>query len=719
MHARDTVTSSAAGRTIELPGRAGAGDDGAARRPRARIVAWLAWGSLVLTTALITLNLAFEIANEFRPRPDESDGRINAFTTPIFLLYAIAGTMIARRHPGNAIGWILCLTGVLVALSSVARQYAIYSLFTAPGDLPGGVTAAWLNNWLGISWAFLAIVYLPLLFPDGRLPSRRWRLVGWLAALGTILVVLYDAFAPGVLDRWPPLENPYAAPGVAGTIMTVFAAGYFLLPVCGLAAVASLIVRLRRARGDERAQLQWFLLGAGAVVAGSVGVFLLEAPLGLPHGVAVVPQMLTFAVIPVVVAIAILKYRLYDIDVVINRTLVYATLTALVVAAYALAVSVADAVVPDSDSFVVSLAATGIIAVLFQPVRERVQRAVNRLLYGERDEPYRVLSRLGRRLEGTLAPETVLPTVVQTVREALNVPYAAVALAGDDEAVAASGTPTGDVLPLPLVYQNETVGELHVAPRRPGEAFGPADRRLLEDLARQAGVAVHAVRLTADLQRSRERLVTAREEERRRLRRDLHDGLGPQLAGLTLRLETARNRLAPDPLADSLLSDLTERTQAAVRDIRRLVYALRPPALDDLGLVSALREGAAQYGVPGTGGMDVTVEAPDGLPPLPAAVEVAAYRIAQEALTNVVRHAGARSCAVALLYDDAAAVLTVTVTDDGRGPPADARAGVGLTSMRERAEELGGTLRVEAAPGSGTRVAASLPCRLPAAEVAS
>ncbi|MGH2604001.1 MAG: GAF domain-containing sensor histidine kinase, partial [Dehalococcoidia bacterium] len=412
--------------------------------------------------------------------PDESDGRINAFTATIFVLYGIAGTMIARRHPGNAVGWILCLIGVLVAFSSIARQYAIYSLITEPGALPGGITAAWLNNWLGISWAFLAIVYLPLLFPDGRLPSRRWRLVAWLAALGTVLVVLFDAFARGALDRWPPLENPYAAPEVAGTVVKAFEAGYFLLPVCGLAAVASLIVRLRRARGDERAQLQWFMLGAAAVVAGAIGVFLLEGPLGLPHGVAVVPQMLSFAAVPIVVAIAILKYHLYDIDVVINRTLVYATLTALVVAAYALAVSVAGAVVP-GDSFVVSLAATGVIAVLFQPVRERVQRGVNRLLYGERDEPYRVFSRLGRRLEGTLAPETVLPTIVQTVREALNVPYAAVALAGDDETAAASGTPTGEPLRLPLVYQNEAVGELHVAPRRPGEAFGPADRRLLED----------------------------------------------------------------------------------------------------------------------------------------------------------------------------------------------------------------------------------------------
>jgi signal transduction histidine kinase len=320
-----------------------------------------------------------------------------------------------------------------------------------------------------------------------------------------------------------------------------------------------------------------------------------------------------------------------------------------------------------------------------------------------------VLSRLSRRLEATLAPESVLPTIMETVKESLKLPYAAVALKqGEAFAVAASsGTLVNDTLRLPLVYQNETVGQLLLAPRAPGEAFSPTDRHLLEDLARQAGVAVHATRLTTDLQNSRARLVTTREEERRRLRRDLHDGLGPTLASLAQRLDTARILVPRDPnAAVALLGDLTAQVKTTITDIRRLVYALRPPALDELGLVSALREHAAHYNE--SNGLSVSVEAPESLPPLPAAIEVAAYRIVLEALTNIARHAQAQTCHIHLELREAQA-LYLEVTDDGGGLPKDYRAGVGLTSMRERATELGGECRIEPGPTRGIRVVARLP----------
>jgi signal transduction histidine kinase len=269
--------------------------------------------------------------------------------------------------------------------------------------------------------------------------------------------------------------------------------------------------------------------------------------------------------------------------------------------------------------------------------------------------------------------------------------------------VAAYGSPMTDPVGLPLVYQTETVGSLLLGPRA-GESFSAADRRLLADLARQAGVAAHAVRLTAELQRARERLVTAREEERRRLRRDLHDGLGPQLASQTLTLTAARKLLRHDlDTAEVLLTDAMAHAQAAISDIRRLVYALRPPALDDLGLVAALREQAAHYDA---SGMQITIDAPERLPSLPAAVEVACYRITQEALTNVVRHAGARTCVVTLTVSDA---LELAIRDDGSGLSADHRAGVGLTSMRERAEELGGTCVIAPVRDGGTCVRSRLP----------
>jgi signal transduction histidine kinase len=349
------------------------------------------------------------------------------------------------------------------------------------------------------------------------------------------------------------------------------------------------------------------------------------------------------------------------------------------------------------------------VALLFQPLRGRLQRGVNRLMYGERDDPYAVLSRMGERLEATLAPQAVLPTIAETVAQALKLPYVAIELKQDGEFVkeAEYGKKPPDApIVLPLAYGAETVGRLVAGRRSQREEFSTSDKKLLEDLGRQVGVAAHAVRLTTDLQRSRERLVASREEERRRLRRDLHDGVGPQLAALTLKLETARNRLSHDPEAQALLSDLAERVRAAVADIRRAVHALRPPALDELGLVPALREGAAQYSHEG---LSINVEAPQSLPPLQAAVEVACYRITHEALTNVVRHAGASSCSVRLALEEEAGIVRLEIIDDGRGIGEDHQAGVGLSSMRERAEELGGTCTIESLPKGGTRVSARLP----------
>jgi signal transduction histidine kinase len=344
--------------------------------------------------------------------------------------------------------------------------------------------------------------------------------------------------------------------------------------------------------------------------------------------------------------------------------------------------------------------------ILFQPLRDRLQRAVNRLVYGERDNPYAVLSQLGRHMEATLAPENVLPTIVETIARSLKLPYAAIVLQQEDELTiaAAYGSPMEEQQRFPLVYQAEQLGELVLSPRSPGEPLTPADQRLLHDLTPQIGVAVNAVRLTVDLQHSRERLVTTREEERRRLRRDLHDGLGPQLASQTLTLTAARKLLRDDPdAAEALLVNATVHVQEAITDIRRLVYDLRPPALDDLGLIAALHEQIALYQ---SSGVSFILDVPDQLPELSAAVEVACYRIIQEALTNVVRHAHARTCTIHIALNG---ILILEITDDGTGLTAVCRPGVGFSSMRERAEELGGNCIFESRPAGGTRVYAQLP----------
>jgi signal transduction histidine kinase len=464
----------------------------------------------------------------------------------------------------------------------------------------------------------------------------------------------------------------------------------------------------------QRQQTKWVVFGVAAAIIGIVGAILpgIVSPsltsAGSPYALMVAAiGAVPLLFIPLTIGIAILRHRLWDIDVIINRTLVYGALTASVAGLYIVVVGYLGAVFRTGGNLVVSLVAASLVAVLFQPLRERLQRGVNRLMYGERDDPYAVLSRLGERLKTTDVPEAVLPAIAETVVGALKLPHAAISLKREDgtfETVAECGSPRGLPLVLPLSYGTQTIGRLMLSPRSPGEPIGPQERRLLDDLARHAEAAAYAARLTADLQRSRERLVNAREEERRRLRRDLHDGLGPQLATLTVTLDAARNLLDTEPqAADTLLAGLKTQVQAAISDIRRLVYDLRPPALDEFGLIPAIREQAANYGQKD---LDVFVEAPECLPPLPAAVEVAAYRIVQEALTNVVRHAEAQVCRVRFSIDHE---LKLEITDDGVGLAEVRHAGVGLPSMRERVAELGGTFAAERLPGGGTCVLTHLP----------
>lgn len=566
-----------------------------------------------------------------------------------------------------------------------------------------------------LAWTgHLLLVLFFLLFPNGRfVPAwSRWLAPVLAVALAAWIFSPRTDFLAG--DWGPALFHP----------MTI--------PLLGCLAALQIYRYLRVSDEAQRQQTHWVVFG----VAGSALGFLEAIFVGYGFTPEIRPAVNATAVqlvgtlfaslallaTPVSFGVAVTRHHLFSIDIILNRALVYGGLTVAVVSLYVLIVGYFGALFHTNGNLVISLVATGVVAVLFQPLRDRLQRVVNRLLYGERDEPYAVISRLGQRLEGTLTPDAILPAVVETVAGALKLPYVAIVLGQgvDRPIVAATGTPAPESLRLPLTYQGEMVGELLLAPRAPGEDFSPADRRLLADLARQAGVAARAVRLsdetralTADLQASRERLVLAREEERRRLRRDLHDGLGPRLASLTLRIDTAHERLAHDPLAGELLSDLAARMEEAVVDIRRVVYALRPPALDDLGLLGALRAAADSYGPQG---LRIAVEEPATLPVFPAAVEVAAYRIAHEALTNVVRHAAAQRCTIRIELDLVTQALLVEVDDDGCGV-ADLQAGVprqaglGLISMRERAAELGGVCTIEPRPGGGTRVRAVLPCR--------
>jgi signal transduction histidine kinase len=697
-----------------------------------RNAARLAWSLWAVCVVLITLALVLDFTTEELPFDVGGLRYYPAFavlTGVLSLAYPAVGALIVSRLPANPIGWIFCAMGLLYVTQRFTTAYADHALLENV-SLPWGEYAAWFSTWIGFANPTLS-VFLMLLFPGGRLASRRWRIVQWVTILGAAMTALGVAFMPGNLLIHRYVENPFEIVGVIGGKLTTY--GFFgvsrflgmtLLLTSLLAALFSVILRLRHARGDERQQLKWFLFAAVPLtVLGSLdGIDNIVAyfttdfifyPVYILYSLGLLlPNLyvlsLALLLVPVFTYIAILRYNLYDIDVVINRTLVYAALSACVVGIYVLAVVALGAIFQAQGNLAVSLLATGLVAVLFQPLRGRLQRSVNRLMYGERDDPYAVISRLGRRLEATLAPDTVLPTVVETIAQALKLPYAAILLKeGEDfRTAAAYGSPRGEPETLPLVYQREEIGSLVLSPRAPGEGFSEADRSLLEDLARQAEVAVHAVRLTSDLQRSRERLVATREEERRRIRRDLHDGLGAQLAGLNIQAGTLRRLIPSDPdTADEVVVELRQELRSAISDIRRLVYDLRPPALDDLGLVEALRQLAERYGSK-DGPLRIVVELSEDLRNLPAAVEVAVYRITQEALTNVARHARARTCVVQLVVDDD---VELEIVDDGVGISAERNAGVGLSSMNERASELGGNCIVESTREGGTRVLARLP----------
>ena len=631
----------------------------------------------------------------------------------IFLapLWVAVGLVIFWRRSDD---WMALFTALLLVLLGTNFSPADYVFPIAVGlTSPLGILSTAMP-----ALVFLAFALFCALFPNGRFVPGWTRWVA-LAFLAFQVPLGAPSTWPFSVVYWPPL--------------------LFVSVILGLTLplVLAQLYRYRFVSTEiERQQTKWIIFGLMLGFLSDMGNLLpafhfpalhQPGPAQVLYTVYSEATFSMFLLVPLAIGFGVLRYRLWDIDVLINRTLVYGLLSACVIGLYILVVALLGTLLSALGNLFISLLATGLVAVLFHPLRERLQRAVNRLMFGERDDPFRFLLRLGSRLEATLTSDSVLPTIVETVAQALKLPYAAISWrqgAASGEPVIAARYGRADeqqaLVRVPLVYRQEQVGEMWLAPRSSSEGLTPADQRLLQDLAGQVGVAVHAMRLTADLQRltadlqrSRERLVLAREEERRRLRRDLHDGLGPRLAGLTLKLETARNRLAHDPLAETLLSDLIVQTQEAVVDIRRLVYALRPPALDELGLIPALQEHILLYSDQGNHEVHISLEAPASLPPLPAAVEVAIFRVVQEALTNVVRHSCASRCVVRLALHEQARRLELEIEDNGRGLAPERGAGVGLVSMRERAEELGGTCEVKQGATGGTCVHVRLPLLLP------
>jgi signal transduction histidine kinase len=583
----------------------------------------------------------------------------------------------------------LVLTMILIGLSLPVMAFA--QSFATSRNLP------LVDIWYSLAFGLLLIFFY--LFPAGKFSSRLTLLLTGILIFWTALEIFDPAWYPWYLPR--------------RTYLLVISAWV----VTGILALA---YRYRyHSNTAQRQQIRWIVWGAAASALGLMlqiipQDFVFSGSTRVFYDFVLYPLGQFFKLLlPVSISLAILHHRLWDIDLVINRVLVYGLLSALTMLGYLGTIFVLQALFNGVSSPVFSFLATGLVAILFEPLRQRLQRTVNRWMYGERDDPYAVLTRLAGALETTPTAGEILPTIARTIGQALKIPYVAILLDqnGEQRQVASFGMAVDHLLSFPLVYHGETIGVLQLARRAPDEEFSGADRRLIENIAHQAGAAAQTVRLNTDLLRSRAQIVNEREDERLRIRRDLHDELGPILASQGLKLAAVRQMLHTQPeKAERLVDDIIQQSQQTIADIRRLVHGLRPPALDQLGLVEAVRDLVLHNGGDELGGssMDFDISAPESpLPRLPAAVEANAYRIVLEALANTARHAQAKYCAVK--FEVEPDTFIIQIQDDGVGMPKEYRAGVGLRSMRARAEEIGGCLRVEPAQPHGTHITARLP----------
>ncbi len=648
---------------------------------RVRLKTFGAWGVFALTCVLVAVGGWLSAGS--------ADGRAQPADAVLALAFTATGALIVTRRR-NRLGWLALLMGT----SGVAYAADSYAGWAVGHGAPGATWSAWLTLWVWAPGWLSLITVLLLLIPDGRLPSARWRpllIAAW------SVIVLFTAVAAVLPSSAGSPANPVALPAVAAVArhgLPVVLALLLALAVCCLAA---LVTRLRRSAGVVRLQLVWIC--AGAVI----GIATLFGGAGLPAGWVTPVQSAGALALPACLGVAVLRHNLYEIDPVLRRSLTYGLLaTALGLAALGL-VALGGLLIGGGRP-VVTVVATIIIALAVNPMYRLVSRAVDRMLYGARGDPYAVLSVLSRQLAATTDPGQVLDALALAAAQTVRSPYVVAEAAGGLLRVE-RGIAQPVAISIPLMFQGATLGWLRLAARSPDEPFDPRDRQLLDDTAAHAGAAVCAAVTELDLRSARERLVTSREEERRQLRRDLHDGVGPVLAGLGFTAEAAARALPADPArAAQLLSSVNQQASTAVAAVRRISRELRPAPLAELGLADAIRrltEPAIEAG------MDVTVWLPEGMPELPAATEVAAYHITAEAVTNALRHSQGTRLTVELRQTMRQLVLRIT--DDGTGRPPQHGAGVGLASMRQRAEELGGTWSVHSAAGNGTAVEASLP----------
>jgi len=620
------------------------------------------------------------------------------------LAVPVVGFVLASRRPANRVGWLFLAAGLGLGLGGFANAYGLHALVAAPGSWPAGRVAAWLANWIWvIPIAMLAFVFL--LFPTGQLRSRRWRPAAWFAggALAFAAVVLLVHASRFWADPFSP-----ASRAVTTGIETAL---FIVLPAALVVGVAALVVRFARSAGEERLQLKWFAAAAVVVVATFTAATLTGS------AVVNVLQNLAFLCLWLAMAIAVLKYRLYEIDIVISKAVLYGSLAVFITALYAGLVVGVGTLVGNRRSPLLTALAAAVVAVAFQPARQRARRLANRVVYGRRATPYQVLSDFAQRIGGTYAAGDVLPQMARTVAAGTGAEQVVVWLRVGDELRAEASSAGGvDAAPLPVggqampplpdadtsapvVHQGDLLGAISVKMPK-DEPLRPAGQQLVADVASQAGLVLANAGLIEDLRASRQRLVTAQDEARRRLERNLHDGAQQDLVALAIkvRLGTAAEDLAQ---AREIFGELQTDTAGALENLRDLARGIYPPLLADLGLAAALSAQASKSPLP------VTVEA-DRIGRFGQDTEAAVYFCCLEALQNTTKYAHATRALICLQAQNR--TLFFTVTDDGTGY--DARhtpLGSGLRNMADRLAALGGRLEVQSAPGHGTTITGHLP----------
>ena len=681
---------------------------------RPRTASRFAWSVGIFSIALMigALVLMFGYRDAVLPA-SVSDYRWNfpnVFNEVVNLGLPVIGAVLASKRPENRIGWLSLAAGFLIGLYSFGLSYAVRAVYVAPGSLPLGHGIAWIASWMLVS-AFALAPFLFLLFPTGHLPSPRWRPAGWFVAGAFALTTV------GTLVLWTLSWHEPFAPSTAGDRTALFLLAF---PVAGslVLSIAAVVVRFLGSSGDERLQLKW--LATATVLA--VATFVLPLPtyaclLCSPPALVYVVQNLAVAFVWVAIAIAVLKYRLYEIDVVINKAVVYGTLAVFITLVYVGLVAGVGALVGNTRSPLLAAIAAAVIAVAFQPIRQRAGRLANRIVYGKRATPYEVLSDFAEQMAGAYPVEDVLPHIARMLTEGTGAIRSDVWLLVGSELRAAGSWPPLETAPVPLIangsidvpgavavpvrYRGEVLGALSLR-KPPGDPVTSTERKLLDDVASQAGLVLRNARLIGELRASRQRIVSAQDAAARRLERNIHDGAQQQLVALAVKTRLADSLVGRDEAkAHDVLSQIQTEAREALENLRDLARGIYPPILADQGLAVALDAQAKRSPVP------VAVKAV-GISRYRSETEAAVYFSVLEALQNVAKYSSASHALVSLYGDDGH--LTFEVTDDGVGfDPGTTAYGTGLQGVADRLAAIDGTLEVRSQPGSGTTIVGIVP----------